>query len=545
MKEGKELKDIIEKLIDFDNIRVEFKVEFKERRSKKTYVLTENENAYLLEIKKGNRPLRINLNSSEDLRNQKDISDEDKRIFSELFDRLNSNQVDKVSIGGLKLRNPILTASIGQSIIANVSKQISSEDRIELYRLWKEKVEEFRRKLKEIVIKHVTKQVSEMIETPDNFERLQKIKKDLDRMIDISNIKGVEFKKDRKSRIKIKFIKNNTRNPQITLKNPILDASLRQAVTSNLSNILNGKEYEEVRNTLYESWKKSKGDKNKKEEFDLFLRDIVVDMIFEYVFKLKNKDKDLPTPIFPTSVASSEMPNYYICEPKEAYTLNIKIELFKKLAESTCGRIRLDRGGERIYGLYVPEDSEEGAYTKDFLKGYKNPDGLVDILRIAGVGRINLREIGPFEYVFYLLDRVLQEMFRRNKIPDFQVELMVQEKRTRQGKPFFSHYVIPNLNDVFFKLYHGNDRYTSYGISKIKALISSFLVESWNIDNNLKKNNSENNSEIAHAHIDRLLYFIFCHRKLDMDSILFLEDLKIKLGDTTPIRYLEEVISWM
>ncbi len=173
----------------------------------------------------------------------------------------------------------------------------------------------------------------------------------------------------------------------------------------------------------------------------------------------------------------------------------------------------------------------------------------MDILKISSVlqGKKTTEELrrfrrqtGPFEYIFYLLDKVLQEMFRGNKIPAYHIELFMIEG-VGGGKKFFSHYVIPNLNEVFFKLYHGNERYTSYGISKIKALISSFLVENWNIDNNLKKNNSE----IAHAYINRLLYFIFYHRKLDMDSILFLEDLKIKLGDTTPIRYLEEVISWM
>ena len=375
------------------------------------------------------------------------------------------------SISGLRLRNPILTASIGQSIIANVSKQISSKD----------------------------------------------------------------------SRVKIKIIKNNTRNPQITLKNPILDASLRQAVTNNLSNILNGKKHEEIRNTLYKLWKKSQGDKNKKEEFNLFLRDIVVDTIFDYIFKLENKDKDLPTPIFPTSVALSEIPNYYICEPKEIYTLDTKIELFNKLTDSICGRC-----GQRLYGLYVPE---EGIEIKEILKSYVPDFYSVDILKISNVlqGKKTTEELrrfrrqtGPFEYIFYLLDKVLQEMFRGDKIPAYHVELFTIEG-VGGGKKFFSHYMIPNLNEVFFKLYHGNERYTSYGISKIKALISSFLVENWNIDNNLKKNNSE----IAHAHINRLLYFIFYHRKLDMDSILFLEDLKIKLGDTTPIRYLEEVISWM
>jgi len=408
MKGSKELSRIIEKLIDFDNISVEFKVGFKDKGSKKTYVLTENENAYLLEIKNGNRLLKINLNSSEDLQNQEDLSDEDKRIFSsKLFDQLNSNQVDKISISGLRLRNPILTASIGQSIIANVSKQISSEDRAELYRLWKEKKEKFEEKFQDIVI------------------------------------------------------------------------------------------------------------------------DIIISQL-----KDKLESADLPTPIFPTSVASSEIPNYYICEPKEIYTLDTKIELFNKLADSICGRC-----GQRLYGLYVPE---EGIEIKEILKSYVPDFYNVNIGSIAGVGRINLREIGPFEYIFYLLDKVLQEMFRGDKIPAYHVELFTIEG-VGGGKKFFSHYMIPNLNEVFFKLYHGNERYTPYGISKIKALISSFLVENWNIDNNLKKNNSE----IAHAHINRLLYYIFCHRKLDMDSILFLEDLKIKLSDTTPIKYLEEVISWM
>jgi len=417
MKGSKELSRIIEKLIDFDNISVGFKVGFKDKGSKKTYVLTKNENAYLLEIKKGNRLLKINLNSSEDLQNQEDLSDEDKRIFSsKLFDQLNSNQVDKISISGLRLRNPILTASIGQSIIANVSKQISSEDRAKLYRLLKEKKEKFEEKFQDIVI------------------------------------------------------------------------------------------------------------------------DIIISQL-----KDKLESADLPTPIFPTSVASSEIPNYYICEPKEIYTLDTKIELFNKLADSICGRC-----GQRLYGLYVPE---EGIEIKEILKSYVPDFYSVDILKISSVlqGKKTTEELrrfrrqtGPFEYIFYLLDKVLQEMFRGDKIPAYHVELFTIEG-VGGGKKFFSHYMIPNLNEVFFKLYHGNERYTSYGISKIKALISSFLVENWNIDNNLKKNKSE----IAHTHINRLLYYIFCHRKLDMDSILFLEDLKIKLSDTTPIKYLEEVISWM
>ena len=168
MKGSKELSRIIEKLIDFDNISVGFKEEFKDKGSKKTYVLTKNENAYLLEIKKGNRLLKINLNSSEDLQNQEDLSDEDKRIFSsKLFDQLNSNQVDKISISGLRLRNPILTASIGQSIIANVSKQISSEDRAELYRLLKEKKEKFEEKFQDIVIDIIISQLKDKLESAD------------------------------------------------------------------------------------------------------------------------------------------------------------------------------------------------------------------------------------------------------------------------------------------------------------------------------------------------------------------------------------------
>ena len=415
MKGSKELSRIIEKLIDFDNISVGFKVEFKDRGSKKTYVLTENENTYLLEIKEGNRHIaKINLNSSEDLQNQEDLSDKDKRIFSKLFDCLNSNQVDKISISGLRLRNQTLSNSIAQPILANVSNKMSKEQKNELYLLWKRgKKEEFREGLYEIV------------------------------------------------------------------------------------------------------------------------KDIIINMLME---KLAETD-DLPSSIFPTSIAIDKAPNYYICEPAETYTLDTKIELFNKLADTKCGKC-----GQRIYGVYVPEDWVE---AKEILKNTKYfPDFYnANILALAGIRRINLGEIGPFEYLFYLLDKLLQEMFRKFRgkvIPNHHVELFVIEG-VGGGKKFFSHYVIPNLNEVFFKLYCGDEKYTPYGISKIKALISSFLVENWNIDEKLKKNNSE----IAHTHINRLLYFIFCHRKLDMDSILFLEDLKIKLGDTTPIRYLEEVISWM
>ncbi|MEM2146179.1 MAG: hypothetical protein QW279_12510, partial [Candidatus Jordarchaeaceae archaeon] len=362
-----------------------------------------------LERKIGSKPYELSLNSVEEIKDQKDLADEDIEIFSELFRRLDNNQIDKVSIGGIRLRNPILTSSIGQSIIANISKQISLEDRKKVYILWKE---------------------------------------------------------------------------------------------------------------------------GREEEFKEKLREIVIDKI---IIQLKDKLKsdDLPTPIFPTSVAQSEIPNYYIYEPKEKYTLDVKLELFNKLTNSICSRRR-----ERLYGLYVPE---EGFEIKDILRNYVSDFYNVNIGSIAGVGRINLGEVEPFEYVFYLLDRVLQEMFRKDIVPDYHVELFVIEG-VGKSKKFYSHYIIPNLNEVFFKLYHGDNKYTSGGVSKIKTLISSFLVENWSIDNKEK----ENNSKIAHAHINRLLYYIFCHRRLDMDSILFLEDLKIKLGDKTPISYLEEVVmSWM
>lgn len=403
------LRNLVKKLIDFDNVRIQFKVEFRNRKNKETYILSENKDGYQLEKKTRNRTsYRLSVKSFEDIRDQENIANKDIEMFSKLFERLKNNQINKISIERLRLRNPILTASIGQSIIANLSKQISSEDKRELYMLWEEgKKNDFKEKFREIVINNIIMQLEDKLESDD-----------------------------------------------------------------------------------------------------------------------------LPTPVFPTSVARSEIPNYYISQPKEIYALNTKLKLFSKLANSICGRC-----GQRIYGLHVPE---EGFEIREILRNYIPDFYNVNIRSIAGVGKINLREIGPFEYMFYLLDKVLQEMFRKNYIPDYHTELFVV-KRVGRGKKFFSHYIIPNLNEVFFKLYHGDNKYTPRGTSKIKVLISSFLVENWNIDNKLK----ENNSEIAHTHINRLLYYIFCHRRIDMDSILFLEDLKMKLGDTTPIRYLDEVMLWI
>ena len=342
----------------------------------------------------------------------------------------------------------------------------------------------------------------------------------IEKQIDFANI-SVQFKKDKHNKLKLSI-----QGLRKSCRNPILAWALHSSIFAQISSQISENDKMELY-TLYRS---------NKQKFEEKFQDIVIDIIISQL-KDKLESDDLPTPIFPTSVASSEIPNYYICEPGETYTLDTKMELFSKLADSKCGKC-----GQRIYGVYVPADWIE---AREILKDTKYfPDFYnANILALAGIGKINVSEIGPFEYLFYLLDKLLQEMFRkfkRNAIPNYVVELFVIEG-VGGRKKFFSHYVIPNLNEVFSKLYQGNDRYTSYGISKIKALISSFLVENWNIDNNLKKNNSE----IAHAHINRLLYFIFCHRKLDMDSILFLEDLKIKLGDTTPIRYLEEVVLWM
>jgi len=343
--------------------------------------------------------------------------------------------------------------------------------------------------------------------------KIEELRNFIEKQIEFGNI-SVKFKKDKHNKLKLSI-----QGLRKSCKNPILAIALQSSIFAQISSKIS----EDDKKELYKL--------NDKQKFEEKFRDIVIEAITSQL-KEKLESSDLPTPVFPTSIASSEIPNYYICGPKETYTFETKIELFNKLAESICGRC-----GKRIYGLYVPE---EGIEIKEILKSYVPDFYNVNIGSIAGVGRINLHEIGPFEYMFYLLDRVLQEMFRGNKTPAYHIELFMSEK-VGGRKVFFSHYIIPNLNEVFSKLYHGNEKYTQYGISKIKALISSFLVENWNIDENLKKNNSE----IAHAHINRLLYFIFCHRKLDMDSILFLEDLKIKLGDTTPIRNLEEVMSWM
>jgi hypothetical protein len=353
----------------------------------------------------------------------------------------------------------------------------------------------------------------------DEFERIQDI---LERQINFDNL-NIKFKHDKKGSLKMSI-------RGLSLRNPILKSTLQSSIISNVSNQIPKQKIEK----LYAAWKESQGDDRKKDKFEEGFQEVIIETISNSL-----KDKlaldDIPTPIFPTSVAISEIPNYYISEPKEIYNLTTKFELFIKLVNSKCGKC-----GQRIYGVYVPEEWIE--VRKGILKNTKYfPDFYnANIPALAGVGRINIGEIGPFEYLFYLLDRILQEMYRRNAIPNYHLELIVQEKKTPQGKPFFYHYIVPNLSEIFKKLYYGDDKYTPYS-SKIKALVSSFLVENWNIDNNLKRNNSE----MAHNLLNRFLYYLFAHKKLDMDSILTLEDMKIKLGDNKPILFLEEVTSWM
>jgi hypothetical protein len=106
------LKKLVERQIDFGNVSVQFKVEYRDRRGKKTYIVTED---YQLERRGERKPFKVRINTFEEIKNQESLSEEDIRIFTNLFESLIKGQPDKISIGGLRLRNPILTASIGQS----------------------------------------------------------------------------------------------------------------------------------------------------------------------------------------------------------------------------------------------------------------------------------------------------------------------------------------------------------------------------------------------------------------------------------------------
>jgi hypothetical protein len=345
----------------------------------------------------------------------------------------------------------------------------------------------------------------------DEFEKVKNL---VERQVNFDKV-NVEFKNFKTLSIR-----------GLSFKNPILKATLQSSILSNVSRGFSRQKIEELRSFH----KNAENNKKAKEMFEEKFRDGVIQIIINSL-KDKLDSEDLPTPISPTSVASSEIPNYYISEPRESYAQSIKIELLNKLLSTICGRC-----GDHIYGLYIPE---EGNDLREILKDYTFDFINISVGSIAGVGKLNLQEIEPFEYLFYILDRPLQDMHRRNIVPIHHVELFVAEGIGR-GKKFFSHYIIPNLNEVFYKLYYGSDKYSS-GRSKIKALVSSFLVENWNIEDNQKRKVSKK----AHWHINKFLYYLFCHKILNMDSIIFLEDLKIKMGDTTPIMFLDEVVSWM
>ena len=349
-------------------------------------------------------------------------------------------------------------------------------------------------------------------------EELKNLRKLIERQITFDNVE-VNFTQDKRGAPKLSI-------KRLSLRNPILKSTMQSSIISNVSIQIPKQKKEE----LYSLWVRREENKRIRDEFEEKFREAVIETVYNSL-KSKLSSLDLPTPIFPTSVARDETPNYYVSQPSEKYVPATKLELFNKLSNSICGRF-----GRNVYGLYV---SEEGFETvRSLLRKYITPDfSNIDIFRLA---EIKLNKVEPFEYLFYLLDKILSDMYRHNLIPEYSVELFVVEG-VGGGKKFFSHYVIPNLTEIFYKLYYGKEKYDKFGSSKIKAMISSLLLENWKVDRTLKKKNLD----IAHMHINRLLYYLFFHKKLYIDSILFLEDLKIKLGDVTPILFLEEVMSWI
>jgi len=75
MWEDKKLRSFVEKLVEFNNVNVQFKREFKDRRNKKVYIIAEDENGYQLERKIGNKSFRLNLKSTQELKKQKNLSE--------------------------------------------------------------------------------------------------------------------------------------------------------------------------------------------------------------------------------------------------------------------------------------------------------------------------------------------------------------------------------------------------------------------------------------------------------------------------------------
>jgi len=75
MWEDKKLRSFVEKLVEFNNVNVQFKREFKNRRNKKVYIIAEDKNGYRLERKFGNKSFRLDLKSTQELKKQKNLSE--------------------------------------------------------------------------------------------------------------------------------------------------------------------------------------------------------------------------------------------------------------------------------------------------------------------------------------------------------------------------------------------------------------------------------------------------------------------------------------
>jgi hypothetical protein len=121
--------------------------------------------------------------------------------------------------------------------------------------------------------------------------------------------------------------------------------------------ILHRKEREE----LFALYKQREKGRRIQDEFDEKLNDAIINITSESL-KSKIDKKDLPTSIFPTSIDVSEAPNYYLFDPLEKYKEETKREFIRMFSELICRMC-----GNRIYGLYVPE---EGFELKEMLKDW-------------------------------------------------------------------------------------------------------------------------------------------------------------------------------
>jgi hypothetical protein len=188
----------------------------------------------------------------------------------------------------------------------------------------------------------------------------------------------------------------------IRFRNPILGAALQQSILSNLSNVLNSRIYAEKRKNLYSLFKKSKTKRIAEERFRAELKKIITNLVCE-MWNQKLLGEDIPTSVFPTSVSYGEAPNYYISS--ESYTQETKVILINHVTNLVVGRC-----GNKFYGLYIPEEPEDAYVLKQWFEEHAQSLYQVNIAGLAHVGKLNLREIGPFEYLFYLLD----EPFKRD-----------------------------------------------------------------------------------------------------------------------------------